>query len=362
MQADFHWQLITERPRQALIDEWQQLSENNPDSCSSSFPIFSINSEIFLKGRKIFYAFAYKNEKMVCVIPFFIKSKIVNHLKINILQTINHDHIDTYVIAGQNLWDINELIQSFLSFLQYNLKGWDYFHAHNLICEARVSQYNQIPLYDKKLAYFEVSNNTSAAGIISKKLLKNVTRLQNKIASNKGPLNLRCSVDEADFKSDLKVFIELEGSGWKSREKTSINCNSDVEDFYKQTWAAFSAQGKSQIYILYAGDVPIAGSLSFRHGRKVFLHKIAYLDSLSRYGAGSVLVKLIIESALTQAGVDIICFNTYSDWVQRWHPLIYRLNSIEYFNNTPKGLLLNMAFGLYRSASRLYKYLQQKPV
>jgi len=364
MDTKLTWDFSNSPPTEDCHSKWTALCTNNPKSCISSYPIFSEGSKYLLSNPEITYAYAHDhNNDLVCVIPLYMKSKKICFLTLDVLQIINHDHLDVYVIAGQNLWDINSLLNSFILSIRSKLKGWDYFQARNLKLESSLSDKYKLPLYDKESAYFNLSNAQNLNEVVPKKLLKNISRLQKKISANDQELRLECYNSKDSISDALNKFIEIENSGWKGESNTSIKSNKSTYNFYNIIWNGFSntAESKAQIYLLYLNDTAIAGSISFRHGDSIYLHKIAYEDSLTEFGPGSILVKLILEQEFLAKEVDTLCLNTNPKWANRWHPKIYSLEAIECFNTSFKGQSLRVLFYCYRAARRLKSLIKEIP-
>jgi len=363
MDTKLTWDFTNSSPTEDLRSKWITLCENNSKSCISSYPIFSKSSQQLLSNPEIIYAYAHdETNNIVSVIPLYVKSKNICFLSCKVLQIINHDHLDVYVIAGQNLWDFEALINSFISSIRTGLKGWDYFQARNLKLETPLSRKYKLPFYKKESAYFNLSNAQNLNEVVPKKLFKNITRLQKKLSTNEQELRLECYDSEGSIGKALDKFIEIEDSGWKGESKTSIKSNDSIYNFYNDIWNGFSNSDefKTQIYLLYLNDTAIAGSISYRHNDSIYLHKIAYEDSLTEFGPGSILVKLILEKEFQAKEVTTLCLNTNPKWANRWHPKVYSLEAIESFNNNFKGLTLKVFFCCYRTAKRIKNLLDER--
>ncbi|MFK5947872.1 MAG: GNAT family N-acetyltransferase [Methylococcales bacterium] len=352
------WQFMDSPPSMDLQNEWNRLCENNPYSCASSYPVFTDGSIFLLGNAKIIYAYAYKDKQLICAIPLFLKQKRFCFLNIKVLQIINHDHLDLHVIAGQNLWQINDLVESLFVAIKSKLKGWDYFQARNLYLDKSILNGYRVQFYQKKSAYFNIHNLDSINKVIPKKLLKNINRHQKKIKAEEGNLSLECLKPHDDVITALDKFMDIENSGWKGEANTSISSLNETSEFYTKLWDEYSKLGKAQIYILYLNGASIAGAISFKHETTIYLHKIAYLDSFKAYSPGSILIKMILESAIEKNTISRICLNTNPKWVNRWHPDILMLDAIECFNLTLKGQMLKQLLFLYRSVKTLKAYIK----
>ena len=358
MENNLRWQFTDIQPSKELCDEWDKLSENNPQSCASTYPIYALSAHFLLRDIKPLFAYAYANETLVCAIPLLLKTKKLCFLSSRVLQIVNHDHLDFYVIAGQSLSQPEGVILSLIQALPNQLEGWDYFQARNLYLGKRETIKHRLPFYQKQSAYFDLTGVESINDIVPKKLLKNINRLQNKITSDDQALRLQCFKSCEDVSVGFEDFIRLENSGWKGENKTSIGAREDTYRFFSTIWKTFAELGKARIYILYMNETAIAGSICFRHGSTIYLHKIAYSESLTQFGPGSILVRTILEEVLSNKSSSMVYLNTNPEWASRWHPEIKTLEAVESYNFTIRGQILKLCFSLYRLARRI-KYLQK---
>ena len=363
MDKHIEWEFLTNQPSKEIFLEWDKLCENNPGSVASSFSEFSKNSEELIYASEVVYALGYTNKDLVCAIPLFKKQKKICFLNCNVLQITNHNHLDMYIIPGQNLWDANQLFARFLKAIKHQLKHWDYFQARNLAVDTPLAESVHLPDYQNETAYFTVDNNLKITNIIPKKLLKNIDRLQKKLCSDSQELHLKTHNSSEEISEALDTFMEIEDSGWKGKSGTSIISDDKTHQFYKKTWQSFSETSKSSIYSLILGDTTIAAAIAFRHNDSIYLHKITYSEELTQFGPGSILIKMIIETALSDNTLSTLCLNTNPKWADRWHPKIIKLQGVESFNLSMKGIALKLLFTLYRTAKKIKdKIKQQKTI
>ncbi|MDH5424035.1 MAG: GNAT family N-acetyltransferase [Gammaproteobacteria bacterium] len=357
MDNKLHWKFyINERPPQDIVAKWNDISEHNASSCASSFPDFALSSSLLLDKYKLVYAFAFVDQDLVLAVPLFIKVKRICFLKVSVIQVSNHDHLDVFVFAGQNNFNINDLVGELKMSLSKNISGWDYFQARNIIADSGLHKSHMVPFYHKESAYFDIESKATVSDVISKKMFKNINRLEKKMLAKDDALDLKCYTSENEVADAMSQFIELEGSGWKGKLQTSISSDLCTTNFYKKSWKGFSKHKKALIYLLYLNDKLIAGAISFRHCSNLYLHKISYSEDLTQFGPGSILVKKIIECALLDTSITTINLNTSPKWAERWHPEIINLRAIEHFNYSVRGLILKLVFSVYRSM----KFIKRK--
>jgi len=276
MNKDIEWHFNNKQPSSKQIDDWNNLSESNPNSVASSFFIFSQLSQLIMDNSEFIYAFAYHQNEMICAVPLFKKTKKIVYVTIQVLQIVNHSHMDIYVMSGQDNFTNEELLFSLEQALQTQLSGWDYFQGHNWLFDNPIISKFTNHLYANGAGYYKLNDVISIDEIVSRKLLKNIRRHQRKMIANEAVLDIKTFSDLSNVDTAYKLFLDLENSGWKKKINTSIKSTANLERFYNSMWSEFALMNKTYEFLLYLNHEPIAGALAFKHKNNIYLHKIAY--------------------------------------------------------------------------------------
>jgi CelD/BcsL family acetyltransferase involved in cellulose biosynthesis len=125
--------------------------------------------------------------------------------------------------------------------------------------------------------------------------LRNTLQRSRKKADKAGKLEFELIRDSDQLDSILSLVFDIEYKSWKGRNGTAMKCQPEVENFYRTLahWAA--AQKNLHIFILKLDKIPIAATFCLSFGNTVFLLKIGYDESFSKFSPGSLLHCEIFE-------------------------------------------------------------------
>lgn len=95
------------------------------------------------------------------------------------------------------------------------------------------------------------------------------------------------SVLQADEVDDWIVeFMRLEASGWKAREGTALQANTDQRAYVQEVARNGFARGQVLLHGLFLDGQPLAMLFSFQAGAGIFAFKIAYDETFAKYSPG----------------------------------------------------------------------------
>lgn len=155
-----------------------------------------------------------------------------------------------------------------------------------------------------------------------------------------GPVAYRTAADPDTIGSALDTFIAIEASGWKGRAGTAIGQSARLRAFYGQLAREFSRLGLCEIDLLYLGDRPVAGILWFRSGQRLHLQKIGYDESLSKLGAGNLVMHEAISRACADPTLKAISFITRCPWADGWRTALAPVHEVAVYHPGWRGRLL----------------------
>jgi hypothetical protein len=313
-----------------------------PRSASGSLA-FAVNAHLVIETPVIF-ALGYVDNELAISIPLTIKPISHKGMNYQCLQTVSHNHLDFFIANGQQQFSTNELIESLTNACKNQIMGWHLFMARRWYFPDLPRSSVRSSNYSRQAAFYSLENKTDAKQVAPKKMLKNIARFEKKLQAEGGLLSLKAYYSEHNVSQSLDSFLELESSGWKGEAGSAISKNQQLRQFYQSCWSEFARSNNAIIFVLKLDDKPVASAIAFRSLDTLFLHKIAYDESLSAFAPGSILIKQILEFSLSQQNLVKLSFNTNPPWVNRWHPQIDELHAIQNFNRNPKGLFLRIAF------------------
>lgn len=127
----------------------------------------------------------------------------------------------------------------------------------------------------------------------------------------------------------MNVFYELEASGWKGQEQTSIRQRPDVRMFY-DTLVARAPQD-FWVPILYADDKPIAAQFIRVCGDVAYLLKVGFDPEFSPYSPGQLLMARVMAYSIAQGCTVFDFLGEQMTWKMDWNPLLRTLCRVQLF-------------------------------
>ncbi len=356
------------------LTDWNCLISRSTHATSSNIVEFNLNGIILTDQIEPIYVLGYSsdigqetngNKSLKVALVLAQKRKSIMGIKFKLLQPISHAHVDMMSILGGEYLNDSKSVTSLRQALNKNVNGWCMLSARRLRCIEPLHQKLISLSYLRKSAYFnlrdEKNNGFEMKNIIPKKLHKNIARFERKLEKEHlSSLQLITYSSENDVNAGLSDFFKLESSGWKGKARSAIQCDSQLESFYRNSWRSFANKGFAKIFVLNSGDKVIAAGIAFQTKDEVILHKIAFDENLSQYGPGSILVKQIMQNAIDEGLVKSICFNTNPPWLQRWHAQYYDLIALQIFNSSLKGSIIRSLFKLVDTLRNIKRKIEQK--
>ena len=114
-------------------------------------------------------------------------------------------------------------------------------------------------------------------------------------------------------------FTELESSGWKAREGTSIESQATSRAFYETLVRRLAARGWLQWDVLQADDRWLAISLGVRFGRSLVLLKTAHDEAERKLSPGKVLLDAILKRTFERRDAEVVDLLSDSAWLELWN-------------------------------------------
>ncbi len=329
------WKIFDSNVPRDLYLEWQSLFEHY-GVVSSQTPLWVMESiNCFgLSNCKIF--FAYDKELLVAVIPLIKIERRIKGVNFRILRNLSHNHQDVFSVLSHEGYADNDIIENLCAWIKESYTNIDVICCRKLFISNHfkfdgcysIESYNSV-------AVFEAKNNR-LIDLVSKKLQKNILRHKRNL-SEFGNVQLQVS-RASNIDKNIQSFLDVENSGWKEKEKTSIKSNSKLVEFYKKLVHCWVTEEKGFIFSLALGDEVIASAMAVKFGNTLTLHKIAYDEQWAAHSPGSILIQSIFEYCDTLM-IKSISFGTNPKWAERWHPQLKSLIAFDVPTNSMKGLL-----------------------
>lgn len=132
------------------------------------------------------------------------------------------------------------------------------------------------------------NGEASINGHLDGKRLREFRRMRRRL-EEQGRLELRVHDGAHDAAVWAGDFLEIERSGWKGAAGTAIACRPHERTWFETVTSRAAEEGRVLVYALELDGRPIAMSVNFRAGSKVWCFKTAYAACLSRFSPGALL-------------------------------------------------------------------------
>lgn len=157
---------------------------------------------------------------------------------------------------------------------------------------------------------------------------KELRRLERRLGEELGAeIEVR---EVADDPRAYEEFLRLEGLGWKGREATALNSNTEHAAFFRELCHSFRQEERLQLLSLGTSEHAVAMQCNLLAGDRVFCFKVAYDEAHARYSPGVQLEVRAIEVFHAWPAVSAMdsCADPDNDLVNRLWPDRLRLTTI----------------------------------
>jgi len=331
----YNWELheITS-DNQLPLKIWEQLIDKDSNSPAANRMEYIHPLQLREFPNEIFYiAICYFNDKPLTALPI----KLTKHKKYCIswfdLGTPFHTHLNLFNFPNCGNHNHEALFLSLYKCAKKWSLKWNRLVINNLVSEYKFQ--NSIEAGD--VAWFSLSDSNEVNSVISKKLCKNLLRLQKKLIHDHGDFQLDeylCNNDD-----ELEAFFKLEKNSWKGRAQVAVEDEVNLKKFYYEMMHNFSKTSAARIYLFQSENKVIAGALGFQLGEILYLHKVSFDDDFSAYSPGGLMIYHLLNDLLKKPHIKELNLVTSPQWANRWHPNKSRLANLVAYNSNFMGVL-----------------------
>lgn len=118
-------------------------------------------------------------------------------------------------------------------------------------------------------------------------------RRQRRRLSEQGRFEVRSLAAGENVDPWIETFLQLESSGWKGQEQTSLAASENDTRWFREVCHAAHARGQLMMLGLFVNDQPVAAKCNFLAGDGGFTFKIGFDEAYSKFSPG---VQLEIEN------------------------------------------------------------------
>ncbi|WP_196159533.1 GNAT family N-acetyltransferase [Reinekea sp. G2M2-21] len=310
-------------------DHWQQLVETCIDS-SFVHEFNWLHSVATILTRNVTLVTAFCESKLIAIFPIDLSCSKV----LTIPYCTQTDLVD-FIIDPKHC---NEaLANGFLNYLSSLRPGWKLLKCSPIRTTSGAAQLlgnaKAFKHIDPHLSnYFFNTTSPEKCTRISKKQIKNITRLQRKLEATGAQLQMH--------ETTLAEFIELENLSWKGQvSRSNIESDQKTLGFYRTLCDRYAKTGQLKIVGLFDNQRLISGQLALQKSGRLSILKIAYDPEYEQYSVGSILLGMTIDMAIQDENILECNLVTGPSWAKRWHPESIEVNELIIFRSSICGAL-----------------------
>ncbi len=205
-----------------------------------------------------------------------------------------------------------------------DLPGWDVLELHDVPQGGRAERLVELAQRDghptgrwesMRTPYVPLGPGGPAPNA---KLRQNLRRRRRRLEEFGTPRFVE--VTGGAFDAFLERGFELEASGWKGRRGSAMACHPATRGFYRELAREAAGQGWLALAGLLAGDRLAAFQFGLRMGRRHYLPKPAYDETLAACSPGQLLMEDVLGSCRARGLEEFDFLGPSMPWKRDWTP------------------------------------------
>jgi hypothetical protein len=304
-----------------IRNDWERLFNlKNSISLFFSFEVIQTYYKTILRNFKNvkinIFVIRNANQQIVAIFPFTYETKLFpSFLSFKELAIKNDYLIDFYYFLVDPAENQEVIFQQFVQFLKKRKKKWDIIKVNSLpedehLIKVFISIFGQTYKIDvgeiKTLIIDCEGEFEKYIKNMDRKDKKDVKRQYRRIES-KGTVSIVEMKNPQEIEKGLQYFYDIEDSGWKGKEGTSLK-RSFYGEYYRELASYFSKEDKFRLYFLKVNDEYIAGIYAIVDHGILYIVKIGYSDGFSQYSPSKVLFYVLFERLFEEKSIRKIDF------------------------------------------------------
>jgi CelD/BcsL family acetyltransferase involved in cellulose biosynthesis len=234
------------------------------------------------------------------------------------------------------------------------IHGWDVLQlrdalegsaASRLAAAARADGFRTLEIKDNPSPYVSVPAD---AGLrkqlpVNARLRRQLRQIRREIASQGLSLKFR-RIETLDADA-LNRFFELESSGWKGTERSSILLQGN-RVFFQEIAAAAVRFGYFTLYMLELDGRLIASQFGFTHRARYYSVVVAYDEAFKQFSPGHLIIEEILNDCAGR-GIHVYDMTGQNqEWKMKWTTQVHPLSHHFIFNGPWGRLTYALATGV----------------
>lgn len=141
--------------------------------------------------------------------------------------------------------------------------------------------------------------------MLSPRRRRELARLERRLGQ-RGPVSLDAVRSPAEVADALETFLVLEGRGWKGRARSDMLSDRYRSAFAREAVNALAGIGGARVFVLRAGDVPVAALVVLVSNGEAVLWKIAYDEAYADASPGFLLLARASQSLIADPDIRFV--------------------------------------------------------
>jgi CelD/BcsL family acetyltransferase involved in cellulose biosynthesis len=108
-----------------------------------------------------------------------------------------------------------------------------------------------------------------------------------------------------DIQKCFEDFVTVYRSRWQDLQGATYFEQPDASAFEREICKLGSVAGWYRLYILYAGNIPVAGYLGYVRNNKYYAGLLAHRPDFHKYSAGTVLIGMTLEDCINNHWTEL---------------------------------------------------------
>jgi CelD/BcsL family acetyltransferase involved in cellulose biosynthesis len=285
---------------------------------------------------------------MVAVFPLRHFRRRIHGLTLRVLGLISHNHITLGDFTFAQQPENAALMQAFVDWLRAQREFfWDVLHLDGVpersaiafaLKAAPPSLLLGAPCGSSSYISCEQPYDR-ATSAMSGSFKRNLGRLARR-AEQTAALTYWSVQNYVELVEALSRFLEIEASGWKTREGTAIKCDDSLVMFYRRLVEEFGPQGQCCVNFLRHGDNDVAAQFCLRVGGSINVLKVGFDEAHSAIAPGNLIMERTIQACCEDTQIRQLSFVTSPVWDHVWKPQSETVWEYQAFNTSPYGRAL----------------------
>jgi CelD/BcsL family acetyltransferase involved in cellulose biosynthesis len=342
-----------------LADEWRELCREVAYDQPFYHPEWiAAYIRAFLPGAKVLLITARLEGRLRLVLPLVEERGLFSGMPVRKLRApVNSHSVRFDIVRGQNPEDDALMVATWEHLNK--LPGWDMLQLDDvpeggmvdrLALAAKASRFRTAKISMRPSPIVPVPADPELLKRMPRnsKLRSKLRQVRRELAGKQFHLY---RVEMEDHEA-LRRFYELESSGWKGQEQSSISSDAKTQRFYDEVAKVAAHFGYLCLYMLELDGRLLAAHLGLSYRGHYYSPKIAYDESFKQWVPGHLIVSEILRDCCARGVKAYDITGPNDEWKMKWTTETQPKSTHFIFNKGLMGSLTHMLRFRVRPALR----------